>query len=131
MARRDENTEAQPNNDVVTTDGAAAAGAVTETKGDQRFKKVNVPQNDGSVSVQNRTDVIRGLWKGEKDTPAVGNLNPEGKKWARGDIARKLSDLTGEKVIYQIVFAGTKGIPGGPDKAATTSPETTPADAQG
>lgn len=109
------NQNENPVEETAVVDGAAA-GTVTEAKGDQRFIKYNVPQKDGTVLPQNRPDIIRGLWKGESDTPAVGNLNPEGKKWSRGDIARKLSELAGTKVIYQIVFAATKGIPGGPDK---------------
>jgi hypothetical protein len=32
----------------------------------------------------------------------------------RGAIAKELTRITGQKVTYQIVFAATKGVPGGP-----------------
>lgn len=68
---------------------------------DERFKKVRHPDTGAEV---NRKDYILELW--------------QVKKMSRGDIARHLSELTGKKVAYQVVFATTKGKPGGPDKPA-------------
>lgn len=75
---------------------AATAGA------DDRFKMVADPDNQGQQV--KRIDFIRRRWA-------------EGKK--RGDIARELSQITGVKVPYQIVFAATKGQAGGPAKEAS------------
>jgi hypothetical protein len=53
------------------------------------------------------------------------------KKWSRGQIAKHLTEISGKEVKYQIVFAATKGLKGGPDKPAdpTTIASTGTADA--
>jgi hypothetical protein len=67
--------------------------------GDSR--SIAVTLADGTV--MKRIDYIRRRWEA-----GVG----------RGTIAKELTQLTGQKVAYQAVFAATKGIPGGPKKDA-------------
>lgn len=99
--------EVQSNAGASTTPVAAVS--------DDRYKKVRVPgvnaegKPDGTFTVKNRKDYILELYQGQK--------------WARGPIARHLTELNkvenggdGKKIAYQIVFAATKGKPGGPDK---------------
>lgn len=83
------------------TDQNAAAEGATTTAPDERYKKVTHPETGQLV---NRKDYILELY--------------QVKKMSRGDIARHLSEITGKKVAYQVVFATTKGKPGGPDKVA-------------
>jgi hypothetical protein len=82
--------------------------APVEQAVDRRYKKVKHPETQLEV---NRVDYIRELWTQ--------------KKWKRGAIAKHISELTGEKVPYQIVFAATKKLAGGPDPepAATAGGE--------
>lgn len=94
-----ENTEGQVQNTEATATTAAGAG-------DDRFKKIKHP---GTGQEVNRKDYILELWQVNKMT--------------RGAIAKHLTELRsvenggdGKKVPYQIVFATTKGKPGGPDK---------------
>jgi hypothetical protein len=82
---------------------AATEGGAAEVKADERFKMVKHPETGEMVK---RQDYIRELW--------------QDKKWKRGDIAKHLSEITGKKVPYQIVFAATKKLPGGPDKTEET-----------
>ena len=101
--------------DVSTTDGAAAAAPATveDDKVDERFKMVKHAKTGALVK---RKDYILELWQSDK--------------MSRGDIAKHLSTITGKKVAYQIVFAATKKIPGGPDKVAeaAAAPAETPAE---
>ncbi len=127
MARNDRNAGDASNTENPVTDPNANAGAATttaaavaENKADERFVKITVSKTDGTTETLNRVDICRQLWRGEN--PAGLNDATPGKKWSRGEIAKKLSDVTGKKVVYQIVNAAVKGIPGGPDKVAETPP---------
>lgn len=106
------------------TEGTATAtegtAAVVETKADERFKFVPRPGTDPVEQVK-RKDYILELWTGK-----VTINNPEGKKWNRGPIAKHLTAITGKPVPYQIVFAATKGTPGGSPKEEVAVPATTP-----
>lgn len=88
---------------------AAAPAGDAATASDERYKMVTPPATknpDGTETPSapvKRVDYIRDLWA---------------RKMSRGDIARHLTQITGKKVPYQIVFAATKGIQGGPDKSA-------------
>lgn len=118
MARNDRNESNETPADLqdglpvnAQADGVAAApegtaAVVDENKADERFKFVTRP---GTTEQVKRKDYILELWTG-----AVTSNNPEGKKYSRGDIARHLTEITGKKVAYQIVFAATKKIAGGP-----------------
>lgn len=101
MAKNRENAEATE-----ATEATAAAAPVEENRVDERYKMVTLA--DGTQV--KRLDYIRKLWK-------------EG-KMSRGEIAKHLTDLTGKKVPYQIVFAATKGHAGGPPKTEAAAPET-------
>jgi hypothetical protein len=122
MARNDRNEDTTPadNNDGLPVnaqaDGvvATAPAVVEEKTADERFKFVTRPGTSEQVK---RKDYILELWTG-----AVTSNNPEGKKYSRGDIARHLTEITGKKVAYQIVFAATKKVAGGP--APTEAPAT-------
>jgi hypothetical protein len=81
--------------------------------GDERYKHVTDPETGQSVR---RLDFIRKCWVE--------------KKMARGAIAKLLTELSGKKVVYQIVFAATKKLAGGPDKPAATAEATTGETAQ-
>jgi len=96
------------------TEGTAAATATPGSEAaavasDERYKMVTPPptkNEDGTETPSapvKRAEYIRDLWA---------------RKMSRGDIARHLTQITGKKVPYQIVFAATKGHPGGPDKTA-------------
>jgi len=76
---------------------AEAAATVDETKTDERFRTVTNPETGEVVK---RKDYILELWTQKRMT--------------RGDIARHLTEITGKTVPYQIVFAATKGVDGGP-----------------
>jgi hypothetical protein len=87
----------------------AAPVAPTTTAPDNRF--IMVTKTDGTVV--KRSEYIKELWQVHK--------------WTRGVIAKHLTELSGKKVPYQIVFAATKKLPGGPDKPATPAPTDAPA----
>jgi hypothetical protein len=120
MARNDRPNEEQTANSEVQTDAAAAtvtdgaAAAVAEAKSDDRFKVLAVlnPSTQQTEQIK-RADFIRALWKGEN----VAGLNPEGKKHSRSEITKLVNAYSPKKVLYQIIFAATKNIPGGPPKA--------------
>ena len=59
-----------------------------------------------------RIDLIRALWVNQK--------------LSRGTIAKYLTELSGKKIPYQIVFSGTKGLTGGPDKVVAAAPVAAP-----
>lgn len=105
-----------PVNGAATPEGGAAATVTTTPvgTGDDRYVMVTRPSDGVKVK---RQDYIRQLWA-------------EG-KMTRGAIAKHLTELnavdkggSGKKVPYQIVFAATKKLPGGPpkDAAATATP---------
>jgi hypothetical protein len=106
--------------------GAGVAGAgqpvqtglvgVAVTAADDRFKLIKDPDNVGQPA--KRIDFIRRRWA---------------QKFSRGAIAKELTAINsvanggdGKKVPYQIVFAATKGVPGGPDKAPVAVVPATP-----
>lgn len=108
MARDSKPEEVVETQETVATEGAAAT--VAEAKSDERFKFVTDPTTQ--LPVKRKEYIVR--------------LFTEN-KMSRGAIAKHLSEITGKKVAYQIVFAATKGIKGGPDKEAVV--ETAPAPA--
>lgn len=79
---------------------ATAAAVVEEPKADERYKLVTRPDTGAQVK---RKDYILELWAAGK---------------SRGEIAKHLTEITGKKVPYQIVFAATKDVKGGPAKPA-------------
>lgn len=102
-----ETTMSEDNTNVDTAAVVAAPEAVPAKK-DDRFKILTL--KDGSTV--KRTDYIRKRWA---------------EKASRSEITKEVSELAGTKIIYQIIFAATKGIPGGPDKVAAPAPAEQPA----
>lgn len=99
--------------ETAATEAAEATEApaqVEEPKVDERFRMVKRPETGEMVK---RKDYILELWTQ--------------KRMSRGDIAKHLTEITGKKVPYQIVFSSTKGIEGGPVK--TEAPAEAPAEA--
>lgn len=94
--------------------GEAAAATPTENKTDERYVFV---KHDKTGEQVKRKDFILECWTV--------------RKMARGAIAKLLSELQGKKVPYQIVFAATKKVPGGPDKVEAAEGEAAPAEANG
>lgn len=94
------------------TETPAVPATPEEPKVDERYKMVTL--KDGTV--MKRKDFILQRWTVDKKS--------------RGDIAKELTELTGKKIPYQIVFAGTKGVKGGPDKAPETPAAPAPEVAQ-
>ena len=91
---------------------AATATPAAAEVSDDRYKKLTLDATGSTFAygddskagvVINRIDFIRAAWQVTKKS--------------RGDIARELTRLAGKKVTYQIVFAATKALPGGPAKA--------------
>lgn len=111
MARKasDESTTNEVATEAGTVQETTAAAPAAATA-DDRFKKIIDPETNTEV---NRKDYILKLWVE--------------RKMSRGAIAKHLTEITGKKVAYQIVFATTKGKPGGPDKPVEG---TTPATAE-
>ncbi len=104
-----ETAVAETNQTVETAEGGpknaeAATAAATATAADERYKTVEHPVTGQTVR---RLDYIRELW--------VNGM-------ARGDIAKHLTEITKKKVPYQIVFAATKGLAGGPVKVPAAAP---------
>ena len=98
--------EAAPKN---LPDAAPVATAAPEVAADERYRKLLLDEAGstfawGNTSKQgltvNRIDFIRAAWQVQRQS--------------RGAITKELTRLTGKKVTYQIVFASTKGVPGGP-----------------
>lgn len=79
------------------------ANAEAATPGKRGGKQVMITVNGESVS---RVEYIRSRWTAGA---------------TRSEIAKELTELQGKVVPYQIVFAGTKGISGGPVKAPAES----------
>jgi hypothetical protein len=79
---------------------------VEEAKTDERFRTVTDPKTGEQIK---RKDYILKLWVEQK--------------MSRGEIAKHLTEITGKKVPYQIVFAATKEVAGGPDKVAKEAKE--------
>jgi len=87
----------------------AEAAPLDSSASDERYSWITDPVTKEPVK---RKDYILKLWTEQK--------------MSRGDIARHLTEITGKKVPYQIVFSTTKKVAGGPDKAAA-APVATPA----
>jgi len=86
---------------------AEAPAVVNATQvSDDRYVTLTTDGQYGTTSgaTVKRIDLIRALWQQQK--------------MSRGAIAKYLSQLKGQKIPYQIVFSGTKGLAGGPDKVA-------------
>jgi 3-oxoacyl-ACP reductase-like protein len=100
-------TETAPTVEVTTSAPAETQAAASDKPAvpDERYKLVKHPETGAMVK---RIDYIKELWTV--------------KKWARGAIAKHLTEITGKKVTYQIVFAATKKLAGGPDKPAEPAP---------
>ena len=71
-----------------------------EPKTDERYRTVTRPDTGEVVK---RKDYILDLWVNQRKS--------------RGEIAKHLTEITGKKVPYQIVFSATKDVAGGPVKA--------------
>lgn len=100
----DEVNSAETEAQVDTGAPAESTEAATEApKTDERYKFIKDPATGENVK---RKDFILKCWTQDK--------------MSRGDIAKKLTELSGKKVPYQIVFAATKGVAGGPAKAPET-----------
>lgn len=80
-------------------EGADAEGAEAETEAKGPGRKIMITVKGKEIA---RADYIRDRWTNGKAS--------------RGAIAKELTKLQGKPVPYQIVFAATKGIAGGPDK---------------
>jgi hypothetical protein len=106
------------------TGDAAATAAPAENKSDERFIWVSAPDGNGGTTQVKRAEAIRALWQG-----TVTPYNPEGKKHSRGEIRKLISQWGGKEIPYQIVFAGTKGLAGGPPKSEA-APAAAPAEGQ-
>ena len=118
MAKHD-STKHTDDTAATVTPGAPTNGAGVPGT-DDRYKKLAVDDagssfayGDSSKSGQtvNRVDFIRSAWVGQRQ--------------ARGAIAKEVSRLQGKKVTYQIIFAATKGVAGGPPAAAPIAPTAT------
>lgn len=88
-------------------------------------------KGNAKLKTVENTDTAEKAPKGEKGTRAVMITNEAGEqvkrldyireRWAtktvtRAQIKEEVSKLGGKEIAYQIVFAATKGIEGGPDK---------------
>lgn len=84
--------------------------------GDSRRISFKVPMADGSEKTMTRTDYIRQRWTDGAD---------------RGTIRKEVEALGGKTIQYQVVFAATKGIEGGPKdkKTAAAAPASAPSGA--
>lgn len=97
-------SEATPQADTATTAAAEAAA-----KADGRHKKLTL-KGDAATAVGkpegtevNRVDWIRDVWRNKKhDRSAI----------------KKMLNAMGDNSPYQVVFQATKGVEGGPPKAA-------------
>lgn len=86
--------EETPVNVGETAEETAPAAATTST-GDERLIKIKDPETGELIA---RKDYIVKQWKTNKYT--------------RGEIAKQLSEITGKKVPYQIVFQATNKLKG-------------------
>jgi hypothetical protein len=115
MAKKSEHANPEQNPETTNPEPAPALApapapvtpvATVATVADERFVMVTTDGRHGTTANAQvkRIDLIRGLWQTQK--------------MPRGQIAKYLSEISGKKIPYQIVFSGTKGLPGGPDKVA-------------
>lgn len=90
-------------------EGAQAPAAQAQVADDRYVTLVTDGQYGTTAGTTvKRIDLIRALWQQQK--------------MSRGSIAKYLSAISGKKIPYQIVFSGTKGLAGGPDKVAPVQP---------
>lgn len=106
------NPLAMPQEVAPRTPKAEKAATVAEGGGDERFKTLTVSDGQGGETTVKRKEAILNLWTG-----VVTPYNPEGKRFSRSAIANWLTNVTGKKVAYQIVFQATNKIEGGPPAA--------------
>lgn len=92
-------TETEATTPATEAEATATANTSADTV-DERYRMIKHPETGEMVK---RIDYIRHLWTD--------------KKMSRGNIAKHLTQLTGKKVLYQIVFSATRGLPGGPPKS--------------
>jgi hypothetical protein len=96
------------------TAGAGATAAAAEAKTDNRHKLVTLnedtaPKFGGPVGqAVKRAEYIRKRWRDDHVD--------------RGSIKKEINSM-GDNSTYQIIFAATKKIPGGPQKTATAGAE--------
>jgi hypothetical protein len=114
MAKHKEETTTNSNPETpppAVTLGPVAAVSVA----DERYVTLVTDGNYGTTAGASvkRIDLIRALWQQQK--------------MSRGAIAKYLSTISGKKIPYQIVFSGTKGLPGGPDKVSPVPVTSAPA----
>lgn len=93
---------ATPATPATPSTGATPVVPTTGASSDERFKLLTVKYSDGTTKQEKRIDYIRRRWA---------------EKASRSQITKEVSEFAGKKVPYQIIFAATKGVPGGPDKA--------------
>jgi hypothetical protein len=123
MARDNrENTENTATEVQVTEAPAVAAPA--EAKKDERYVMVTRP---GTTDLVKRSELIKELWTG-----ATTSNNPTGKKHSRSEIKNIINEPavrgSNKEIPYQIVFAATKNVAGGPDKTAEAPAAEAPAE---
>jgi hypothetical protein len=100
--------ETKPMND--TTNAAPVAAPAPN---DERYRLVPDKAIKGDGSMVKRSDYMKALYVD--------------KKWSRGQIRKHISEITGKDIKFQIVYAATKGLKGGPDKPAE-APASAPAE---
>jgi hypothetical protein len=101
--------EGLPANAVDGTASVEGAAAVAPAA-DERYVMI---KHDKTGEMVKRQDFIRECW--------------QERRMSRGEIAKLLTEIQGKKVPYQIVFAATKKLEGGPVKQETTAGEAAPA----
>lgn len=105
----------EPDNTQAPADSAQpATEGAKQNAGDNRFVVLKVPAEDGSVETIKRADYIRREFQ-RVGGPFYGD---------RGALAKRLTELEGRKVPYQIVFAATRDLKHirKPEAAAATTP---------
>lgn len=113
MAKKDKPMQDQVTETAEAPVEAAPAAVPAAPKVDKRHKKITVPApdaEDGTPQTRdvNRTDFIRELWAGRTMTRAQ----------IRDYLANKCTSVDGSHdVVYQIIFAATKDLDGGPTEA--------------
>lgn len=125
MARNPRNRGQQEEATPVEVEASAPAAASQETTtmndtttapvaapapNDERYRMVPDKALKGDGSMVKRSDYMKALYVE--------------KKWSRGQIRKHISEITGKDIKFQIVYAATKGLKGGPDKPAEGAPST-------
>jgi hypothetical protein len=91
---------------------------MSKNKSAKNLKSVDNTETEPKAKGEKGTRAIMLTVNGEQ----VKRLDYIREQWAakvsRADIAKAVSELQGKTIPYQIVFAATKGIEGGPDRVA-------------